>query len=76
MKYMDGNEAMVGDKVAIDEKYGGTVVAVLDRGEFAPDYPAEQWSCLEEGVLIDTNFAGLVHYKDFGREEVSLLARA
>lgn len=75
MNYADGNEARVGDSVAIDEKYRGTVVAVLDRGEFALDYPAEEWSYLANGVLIDTDFGGLVHYRDFANEEVTLLAR-
>ncbi|MBB3045896.1 hypothetical protein FHR99_000132 [Litorivivens lipolytica] len=62
MKYTDGNQAKVGDQVLIGKKYHGVVVADIDAGEYSIEYPREQWSYLISGVMIDTDFGGLVHY--------------
>jgi hypothetical protein len=42
-------------------RHEGTVVAVIDTGEFSDQYDAS-WSYLETGVLVMTKEAGLVHY--------------
>jgi hypothetical protein len=73
--YTDGNEARLGDKVAIDGGHRGVVVACIDRGEYSADHPAAQWSYLGRGVIIDTSFGGLVHYVDASIEDVVLLER-
>ncbi|TNF35666.1 MAG: hypothetical protein EP312_03165 [Gammaproteobacteria bacterium] len=52
----------VGSRVIIDGKHNGIIVANLNIGIFSESYPEEQWSYLAEGLLIDTDFAGLVHY--------------
>jgi hypothetical protein len=74
MRYMDGNEAMVGDVVAIDTKYRGVVVACMDRGEYLPG--REQWAYLKEGIMVDTDFGGLVHYTTGAVDEMALIHRA
>ncbi len=76
MRYSDGHEAHIGDHVAIDEKYRGTVVACIDLGEYSIDHPKEQWSYLRRGIMVNTDFGGLVHYPDALNERIVLLRRA
>jgi len=75
VNYADGNESRVGDIVSIDDQYWGTVVACLDRGEYADAYPAAQWSSLGKGILVDTDFEGLVHYSDEDADRMILVKR-
>ena len=69
MRYADGNEARLGDVIAIDKKYRGIVVANFDGNEYADAHPAGQWSYLARGILVDTDFGGLVHYEHEENEE-------
>jgi hypothetical protein len=64
MKYTDGIEIELGDKVIISGKHHGVVVANIDGSEYSDAYPKEQWSYLGSGVMIDTDFGGLVHYQE------------
>jgi hypothetical protein len=75
VNYADGNEARVGDILSIDDQYWGTVVACIDRGEYTDTYPAAQWSSLEKGILVDTDFGGLVHYSDEDADRMILVKR-
>lgn len=76
MNYADGNEARVGDIVSIDDQYWGTVVVCMDRAEYTDAYPAAQWSSLEKGILVDTDFGGLVHYSDEDAGRMVLVKRS
>ena len=78
MIYSDGNEAMIGDEVSIAEKYRGVVVCCIDRGEGTPRYPAKDWAYFGSEVMIDTDFAGLVHYtaETIESEYITLIRRA
>lgn len=75
VNYADGNEARVGDIVSIDGQYWGTVVVCVDRGEYADAYPAAQWSSLGAGILVDTDFGGLVHYSGEDADRMTLVKR-
>ncbi len=75
MRYTDGNEARVGDTVLIDGKYKGTVVALIDANAYSAEAPKEQWEYLEQGVLINTDFGGLIHYADMTAEHIVLSRR-
>ena len=75
MKYSDGNEAQLGDLVLIDGKYKGTVVASIGAGQYSAAAPKEQWAYLKTGILIDTDFGGLVHYPDVASEHMVLTRR-
>jgi hypothetical protein len=75
VKYSDGNEAKLGDVVAIDDTYRGIVVANFDGAEYSPEHPSEDWSYLAKGILINTDFAGLVHYPDCTNEPMVLISR-
>jgi len=41
MKYPDGQEARLGDRVELWDQNEGTVVCSLDTNEYSPDYPRE-----------------------------------
>ncbi len=78
MKYMDGKQVKVGDKVLIGGLYRGLVVADMDSNEYYADHPREQWGYLQSGVIIDTDFGGLVHYEQSSpeSEQIELVCRA
>ena len=76
MIYSDGHEAMIGDTVAISGIHRGIVLACLDRSEYSLDYPRDEWAYLQRGVLIQTDFAGLMHYAEIGDEHFALVSRA
>jgi predicted deacylase len=60
----------IGDHVA-DGTLLGTVVAVIETGEFSADYTAASWAYLKVGVLVMTDEAGLIHYPDPARLTIS-----
>lgn len=75
MQYADGNNAKLGDLIAIDTKYRGLVVACMDTDEYSADFPKEEWSYLIKGIMVDTDFGGLVYYKDEEVEHITLIQR-
>lgn len=75
MKYPDGKEVKVGDKVKLWEKCHGVVVASIDLGEYSPDYPQKEWEYLKAGVLINSDKAGLIHYLE-PEKSLELVERA
>jgi len=60
MKYESGDTIRAGDLVTIDDKYEGQVVASMDTSEYLPGY--QDWAYLRTGIMVVTDFAGLVHY--------------
>ncbi len=75
MIYADGNEARLGDVVAIDTGFSGVVVASIDNAQYSREFPAAKWAHLGQGVLMDTDFAGLVHYQASSPEHMVLVRR-
>jgi hypothetical protein len=78
MRYRDGQPIQIGDVVRIDLRHEGTVVGCIEDGIYLHPHTQEQWTHLHDGVLIDTSFGGVVHYRDqnaFDSEEVELLSR-
>lgn len=73
MKYTDGQRVLAGDLVQIDGRYRGVVIAAIDEKSYLPG--GEDWEYLGTGAMIDTDFAGLVHYPE-DDEELVLLHRA
>ena len=76
MLYTDGQRMRVGYAVVIDAQHRGVIVACLEEGEYAPGLPADEWSCLARGVLVDTDFGGLIHYPDATHAHFVLAARS
>ncbi|WP_426341350.1 hypothetical protein ACN9MZ_06175 [Pseudoduganella sp. S-14] len=74
MQYADGSEIKPGDVIQIDSRYRGTVVASMDLGEYLPGQ--ESWSYLKEGIMVDTDFGGLVHYTRNATDDLVLIKRA
>ena len=75
MKYPDGQEARLGDRVKLGKDDGGMVVASVDTGEYSSEYPKAQWNNLEKGVLISFPQYGLIHYEE-PQPGLQLLERA
>ena len=73
MRYVDGQLARVGDLIQIDEQYRGRVIACIDTGEYMPG--EESWEYLKVGMMVDTDFGGLVHYTPEFAEGLVLLER-
>jgi hypothetical protein len=63
MKYPDGQEAIIGDKVMMggDE---GEVVCSIDNNEYSEEYSKEGWGSLGHGVLIRFPTFGLIHFTE------------
>jgi len=74
MKYFDGRDARLGDKVQLSGDIG-VVVCSIDTGEYSDDYPEAAWSYLKKGVMISFPKYGLVHYEE-PEPELQLVSRA
>jgi hypothetical protein len=62
MDYPDGKKVMLGDRVKLWEGCHGTVVCSIDGDEYTPEYPRADWAYLKNGVLVESDQAGLIHY--------------
>ncbi|AVQ06535.1 TPA: hypothetical protein HH295_17850 [Xanthomonas vasicola pv. zeae] len=60
MQYSNGHEAKSGDLIQIDTLSRGKVIACMDTADYLPEQ--ETWAYLGEGIMVDTDFCGLVHY--------------
>lgn len=74
---MDEKPIEIGDKVLLDKKYSGVVKAIIEEEKFSDDCPKEAWSYLKAGILIDTDFGGLVQYQkeNIENEPIELISR-
>lgn len=75
MNYVDGNKVRVGDKVSISGKYEGVILANVTDQEFTDNHPKEKWGYLEKGLLVETCFAGIVHYREEDIVEDSIVLK-
>ena len=74
MNYSDGSPIQPGDHVRIDGQYRGRVVASMDTSRYLPGH--ESWAYLGTGIMVDTDFAGLVHYTETATDTLELLSRS
>ena len=73
-RYYTGEDIHIGDQVT----YGrspGTIVFVIDRSEYSPEFPAEHWSHYATGFMIQCDSMGLVMLQE-PDEDLELLHRA
>jgi hypothetical protein len=75
MKYWDGQEIRLGDRVKLDKDEGGIVVASIDTDEYTDENQKEQWGHLKKGVMIEFPLFGLIHY-DEPDEDLELISCA
>jgi hypothetical protein len=61
----------IGDRVTDGGGLSGTVVCVIETGEFSAEFTAAGWAYLKTGVMVMTEEAGLVHYPDSAKLTVS-----
>ena len=74
MKYRDGTNIRVGDRIRIaGDDYGLTVVSI-DTNEYSPEFPEQEWNYLKKGILIKSEKVGLVHYDEYS-DDIELLKR-
>jgi hypothetical protein len=73
MKFSDGRDIEPGDLIQIGEKYRGRVIASMDTSKYLTG--EEGWSYLAEGIMVDTDFAGLVHYTSENADDFVLIHR-
>jgi hypothetical protein len=73
MKYPDGTEARLGDRVRIANGDTGVIVASMDTNEFSSEYPAKNYVHLRTGILILTDTGALVRLEE--PDHSDLLAR-
>ncbi|KTF37257.1 hypothetical protein [Xanthomonas vesicatoria] len=71
MLYAGRQESKAGDLIEIDGQYRGKVVACMDTDDYLPGH--ESWSCLGHGIMVDTDFGGLVHYDQVSADAEGLL---
>ncbi|MBB4129424.1 MULTISPECIES: hypothetical protein [unclassified Xanthomonas] len=71
MLYADGQASKAGDLIEIDAQYRGNVVACMDTADYLPGH--ESWSYLGHGIMVDTDFCGLVHYDQASADAEGLL---
>jgi hypothetical protein len=73
MNYEDGLLVEPGDVVRIDRRDRGRVVASMGTGKYLAKN--ESWAYLGEGIMVETDFAGLVHYTTQTTDTIELLER-
>jgi hypothetical protein len=74
MKYPDGTEIKVGDRVKVAGDDFGVVVLSVDANEYSTEFPAQEWSYLKKGIMIKSEKMGLVHYEEYS-EDIELIKR-
>jgi hypothetical protein len=75
MRYSDGQEVRLGDKVKLDSDAEGRVVCSIDTGEYIDGHPEAEWGYLGVGVMIDfPGTYGLIHFTE-PDEDLVLIAR-
>ena len=74
MHYANGTSIEPGDLVQIDRIHRGRVVASMDTKKYLPGH--ESWDYLGVGIMVDTDFGGLVHYTEEATDELALIQRA
>ena len=74
MKYADGREVRLGDRVKLGEDEGGVVVFSIDMGEYSERFPQALWAYLEKGVMVEFPLYGLIHY-DEAEPDLQLISR-
>lgn len=75
MKYVDGQDARIGDRVRLGADAEGVVVCSMDTDEYQGEHSKAQWGYLEKGVMIQFAQYGLIHYTE-PEPDLYLIARA
>ncbi len=63
MKYADGQDVRLGDRVKLGNDENGIVVCSIDTDEYAKTHPRNQWGHLKKGFMVEFPKFGLIHYE-------------
>ena len=74
IRYSDGQEVRLGDRIKLGEDEGGIVVCSIDTGEYTDEHSEAQWGYLKKGVMINFPKYGLIHFVE-PDEDLQLIAR-
>lgn len=61
MKYADGREIQLGDRVLLYGIQTGLVVFSIDTDEYSEEFPKDNWAYLKSGVMIRADNGALIH---------------
>ena len=62
MKYQNGTEIHINDKIMFEDGSLGVVVFSMDTAEYSREYPKDHWDYLGPGVMVISKVAGLIYY--------------
>ncbi len=74
MKYADGQEVRLRDRVKLGQDKGGMVVCLIYAGEWLEDCPVEHWKYQESGVIIKFPLFGMKYYEEL-EPDIKLIER-
>jgi hypothetical protein len=61
MRYIDGQEVRLRDRVCLGDDPHGIVVALIDLSLYDEGFSEDSWSYLERGALVNFPLFGLIH---------------
>ena len=61
MKYADGTEVKLGDRVKLGEDESGIVVCSIDTSQYADGFPERQWAYAELACVRSPNSFAATH---------------
>ena len=75
MRDIHGKLIRVGDRLKVGGNWTiGVVVCSMDTGEYSPAHPKSAWEYLGQGIMVDTEKAGLIHYAE-NDDELEIIDR-
>jgi hypothetical protein len=75
MKYADGKQASLGDRVKLWHDFFGTIVCSIDDEQYAAEFSREHWAYKGRGVVVKADDGRLFYY-DEADEDFELLQSA
>ncbi len=64
MQYKDGTPVKVGDHVKLPGNITGIVSCSIDTDEYTAEYARNDWEYLENGIMVNTEELGLIHFRE------------
>lgn len=75
MKYSDGTEISVGDRVQLGEDENGIIIGIIGDSPDADNEFSKQWSYLKKGFMAEFPRWGLIHYEE-AEDDLTFISRS
>lgn len=62
MKYSDGEQVKLNDRVKLGGDESGIVVCIIEDDKYTDNFSKAQWGYLKEGMLVKFQNYGLIHF--------------